>query len=63
VARIAAANAILDRGWGKPSIAAAIHNPSPDIVALIAEAQRHAAEAMAVPVSIEAHEPNDGAVG
>lgn len=53
VARIAAANAILDRGWGKPTVAVAVHDPGPDIGALIGEAHRRAAETLATPMVIE----------
>ena len=44
-ARIAAANALLDRGWGKPrgEVEAA---PAADIAAIIAERRRQVAEGM-----------------
>jgi hypothetical protein len=63
MARIVAANAILDRGWGKPMAMVAMHNPGPDLGALIEDAHRSAAEVMAAPVSIEVTESNNGAVG
>jgi hypothetical protein len=54
MARIAAAVALLDRAWGKPSIAVEVRDPGPDLGALILEAHRRATEALAAPMTIEA---------
>lgn len=62
-ARIAAANALLDRGWGKPTAMVEMHNPGLDIAALIEEAHRHAAEAMAMPRVAELIAPLNFATG
>jgi hypothetical protein len=53
MARIAAAIALLDRGWGKPTVAVEVHDPGPDLGALFQEACRKAAEAIATPMAIE----------
>ena len=53
MARVAAANALLDRAWGKPAAMVAVHDPGPDIGALIQEAHRRAAEVMAMPIIVE----------
>jgi hypothetical protein len=53
-ARIAAAVALLDRAWGRPTVAIEMHdNPGPDLGALILEAHRRATEALAEPMAIE----------
>jgi hypothetical protein len=52
MARIAAANAILDRGWGKPTAMVEMHNPGPDIGALIEQAHLNAVELLATPSMI-----------
>jgi hypothetical protein len=52
-ARIAAAVALLDRAWGKPTVAVEVHDRVPDLGALILEACRKATEALATPMSIE----------
>ena len=44
-ARIAAANALLDRGWGKPR-GEVEAEPATDIAAIIAERRRQVAEGM-----------------
>ena len=44
-ARIAAANALLDRGWGKPR-GEVEAEPAADIAAIIAERRRQVAEGM-----------------
>ena len=54
VARIAAAVALLDRGWGKPTIAVEVQEPGPDLGALILEAHHRATELLAAPMAIEA---------
>lgn len=43
--RIAAANALLDRGWGRPRGDAEVE-PAADIAAIIAERRRQVAEGM-----------------
>jgi hypothetical protein len=45
-ARIAAANALLDRGWGRPR-GEVEAEPAADIAAIIAERRRQVAEGMA----------------
>lgn len=45
-ARLAAAVALLDRAWGKPSIAVEVQESGPDLGALILEAYRQATEAL-----------------
>jgi hypothetical protein len=52
-ARIAAAVALLDRGWGRPTVAVEVHDPGPDLGALLLEAHRRATETLAAPMAIE----------
>jgi len=60
-ARIAAAVALLDRAWGKPTVAIEMHdNPGPDLGALILEAHHRATEALAAPMTIEAIDLDEG---
>ena len=45
MARIAAANSLLDRGWGKPPVSLELREPEPQhIIELIAEAERNLEE-------------------
>ena len=61
MARIAAAVALLDRAWGKPTVAIEMHdNPGPDLGALILEAHHRATEALAAPMTIEAIDLDEG---
>jgi len=58
-ARVAAAIALLDRGWGKATAAVAVHQPGPSLLTLVEEAYRDAAEVTAPPVETElARSPN-----
>jgi hypothetical protein len=52
-ARIGAAVALLDRAWGKPTVAVELHEPAPDIGALVLEAHRKTTIALSMPVAIE----------
>lgn len=58
-ARIAAAVALLDRAWGKPTVAVEIQDPGPDLGALLLEAYRRADELLATTMTIEADDPDD----
>jgi len=54
MARIAAANAILDRGWGRSSAVVEMPRPPIDVIAMIEEAHRHATQVAATSIAIEA---------
>jgi hypothetical protein len=60
-ARIAAAIALLDRAWGKSTVAVAVQDPGPDLGALILEAHRRATEALAAPMAIQLASIDDDA--
>ena len=64
MARIAAANSLLDRGWGKPPVALELRQPEPkQIIELLVEAERHTRELLAAPLAITGPDgsPNQGA--
>jgi hypothetical protein len=58
--RIAAAIALLDRAWGKPTLAVEVHAPGPDLGALLLEAYRRANEVLTAPMGIELAGIDDG---
>jgi hypothetical protein len=58
MARIAAAIALLDRAWGKPTMAVEVQEAL-DIGALLLEAHRKAATALGTPMTIEATNVDD----
>src|SRR5215471_7747045 len=61
-ARVAAANSLLDRGWGRPLAPLEVQPPGRDIVALIEDAHRRALDVIATtPLVIEAAIPDIGA--
>jgi hypothetical protein len=53
MARIAAANSLLDRGWGKPPVSLELREPEPQhIIELIEDAEHLTQELFAVPLAI-----------
>jgi hypothetical protein len=58
-ARIAAAIALLDRAYGRPTVTVEVRDPGPDIGALLLEAHRKAATSLATPMAIEATNVDD----
>jgi hypothetical protein len=53
MARIAAANSLLDRGWGKPAASLELRDPDfESVIELIAEEERHTRELLATPLLI-----------
>ena len=52
--RVAAAIALLDRGWGKPNTIVTTKDAGPDLLELLAAAQRNASEVLDAPIFVEA---------
>ena len=53
IARICAANSLLDRGYGKPPVSLELREPDPEhIIELIADAERHTRKLFAAPLAI-----------